>query len=307
MGQGPKKILLVIVGPTAVGKTSLSIQLGHHFNADIFSADSRQFFKEMNIGTAKPSLKELATVRHHFINNLSILQEYDVGKYEIDAVKAIEVNLQYHDLAILTGGSGMYIKAVTHGFDDMPEPDTQIRENLNKMLIDDGLDELQAKLEAVDPEYFREVDLQNPQRIIRALEVFMVSGKPFSAYRKGNAKERKFKIIKIGLEMERAELYERIDQRMDAMIADGLFEEAENLLPFRHHNALQTVGYKEIFDFFDGKYDREEAVRLVKRNSRRYAKRQMTWFKKDSEIAWFHPDQVGEIIKYVEGKFVQKK
>lgn len=294
------KYLLVIAGPTAVGKTSLSIQLALHFKTEILSADSRQFFRELEIGTAKPTEEELKAVPHHFINNLFIKQDYDVREYEVDALKILEKIFEQHSIAILTGGSGMYIKAVVEGFDEMPASDRQIRASLNTLLKEQGLEALQKKLQQADPEYYSQVDIKNHQRIIRALEVYMISGKPFSTFRTGAAARRNFKIIKIALERERSELYARIDQRMEAMIAEGLFEEAEKLFPYRHHNALQTVGYKEIFDFMEGKYDKEEAVRLLKRNSRRYAKRQMTWFKKDADFVWFHPDQEGEIIRYIE-------
>lgn len=294
-----KKFLLVVAGPTAVGKTSLCIQLSLHFKSKIISADSRQFFKEMKIGTAKPTEAELNAVEHYFVNNLSINQEYDVRQYEIDALQLIENIFEKESIVILTGGSGMYIKAVIEGFDDMPASDPQVRETLNQLFASEGIEALQKRLFDVDPEYFSVVDTNNPQRIIRALEVFLISGKPFSSFRMGATAKRDFNIIKIGLERDRKELYERIDERMDEMIENGLFEEAKKLYPYKHHNALQTVGYKEIFDFIDGKYDREEAIRLLKRNSRRYAKRQMTWFKKDADYVWFHPDSITDIIKYV--------
>lgn len=292
--------LVVVAGPTAVGKTAFCIQLGLHFNTDIISADSRQLFKEIQIGTAKPSVHELQTVKHHFIDHLSIKHDYDVKTFEKEALEVIENILNKHNIAILTGGSGMYIKAVTDGFDDMPSSDPGIRAYLNQQLEEKGIEALQQNLLEVDEEYYYNVDKNNPQRIIRALEVYMISNKPFSSFRTGKTAGRDFNIIKVGLERHRAELYDKIDQRMDAMIIEGLFEEAEKLFPYRSHNALQTVGYKEIFDFIEGKYDKEEAIRLLKRNSRRYAKRQMTWFKKDPGYRWFHPDRVVEVVKYIE-------
>lgn len=294
-----EKFLIVIVGPTAVGKTSLSIKLAQQLETEIISADSRQFYREMSIGTAKPSEEQLIQVKHYLINTLSVFEDYDVGQFEVDALNILNKIWEQKPVAILTGGSGLYIKAVCEGFDDLPSTSPETRKLLNERYQMEGLDQLREELKKVDPEYYNEVDLMNPQRIIRALEVIQESGKPFSSFRKGVKQTRNFEIIKIGLELPREELYDRIDQRMDLMIQDGLFEEAEALLKFKNKNALQTVGYKEIFDFLEGNYDKEEAIRLLKRNSRRYAKRQLTWFKKDLEIEWFHPDQSVEIIDFV--------
>lgn len=291
--------LISIVGPTAVGKTAFCIEVAKAFQTEIISADSRQFFKEMEIGTAKPTDQELASAKHHFINSHSIHELFNAGAYEKKALQLIEELFEKREFLILTGGSGLYVQAVTEGMSEMPVIDTDIRDGLNKKLREEGLAELLAELSEVDPEYFGVVEKTNPQRIVRALEVWHQTGKKYSDYRKTKASERPFKVIKIGLEREREELYVRINQRMDQMVEAGLFEEVESLIAHRNHNALQTVGYKEVFDFLDGIYDKEEAIRLLKRNSRRYAKRQMTWFRRDEGITWFHPNQTKEVIEYV--------
>lgn len=293
------KFLIVIVGPTAVGKTSLCIDLAHELGTEIISADSRQFFREMEIGTAKPSEEELQQVTHHFVNSHSIHDKFNAGDFEREALQKIEELFQYKDCLIMTGGSGLYINAVTEGMADIPEVSLSIRKELNDRLNKEGLDVLAEELRKLDPEYYDVVDLKNPQRVTRALEVCIGTGERYSELRKNSKKKRDFGVIKIGLDRPREELYARINERMDLMIDQGLFEEARELYPYKDHYALQTVGYKEIFDFFDGVYDREEAVRLLKRNSRRYAKRQMTWFGKDQEITWFHPDDFQDILKHV--------
>ena len=294
-----KNTLLIVAGPTAVGKTDLCIKIAKKFNTSILSADSRQFYKEMNIGTAKPSVKELQEVQHHFINTLSINDDYDVRKFEKDALKLMDRLFAHQNPLILTGGSGLYIDAVTEGLDDIPQVDSNIRKVLTEVYERNGINSLQEQLKSLDPLYHAQVDLHNPQRIIRALEVCIGTGKPFSSFRIKKKTIRPFAELKIALERERDELYSRIDLRMDQMIAAGLFEEAAQLFPYRQLNALQTVGYKEIFDYFDGLYDREEAIRLLKRNSRRYAKRQMTWLKKDASYAWFHPSELDRISQYI--------
>ena len=297
-----KPQLISIVGPTAVGKTAFGIDLAKEFNTEIISADSRQFYREMEIGTAKPTDLELETVKHHFINSHSVKEYYSAGAFERDVLNKLEESFKSSDTMLMVGGSGLYIKAVCEGFDEIPKVDDSIREKLNGQLKEDGLDSLLQELEAKDPLFFDQVDRQNHQRVIRALEVIRSTGKTFMEFRqKKPTVKRPFENRKIGLEMEREKLYERIDSRMDRMIEAGLFEEAENLYPHRHLNALQTVGYREIFDLMDGKYDREEAVRLLKRNSRRYAKRQMTWFKADPEIKWFDAtDPVDDILVYLQ-------
>jgi tRNA dimethylallyltransferase len=289
------KKLIVIVGPTAVGKTAVSIQLAICFKTEIISADSRQIYKELGIGTAKPSVEELAKVNHHFINTHSIEQDYDAGAYGRDALNLIHALFKKYDTLILCGGSGLYIKAVLEGFDDMPEIPHGIRDQINAEYELKGLSWLQQELKELDPAYFEQVDTNNPHRLIRALELFRASGQKASRLRAKEKRVHEFEIVKIGLEVEREVLYSIIDARMDAMIAAGLFEEAEYFYPRRNLNALQTVGYREIFDYIEGKYDREEAIRLLKRNTRRYAKRQHTWFKRDQEIKWFRPEQIDEM------------
>ncbi len=290
------KRLIVMVGPTAVGKTGLAIRLASQLRTEIISADSRQVFRELEIGTARPSPEELAQVPHHFVGIKSIQEEYDAGQYGRDALETIDRLFEKHDVVILCGGSGLYVKAVCEGFDDLPSVPDGVREKIMAEYSEKGLTWLQKQVEENDPDYFMTVDQRNPHRLVRALELHYATGKPIGELRQKKKQERDFAIVKIGLELERDALYSRIDQRMDAMIEAGLFEEAERMYPMKSLNALQTVGYQEIFGFFDGHYDKEEAIRLLKRSSRHYAKRQLTWFKKDKEVRWFRPDQVQEII-----------
>ncbi len=295
-----QKYLVVVVGPTAVGKTDLCVQLAKKYEAEIISADSRQFYREMTIGTAKPSEEEQQGVPHHFVNSHSISEEYNAGAFEQDVLALLPKLFAQQDVVFMTGGSGLYVRAVCEGMDEMPATDTALREALTQQYEEQGLQPLLDKLEQVDPLYFAQVDKANPQRVIRAVEVSISSGAPYSSFRKSEKQNRPFQVIKIGLTRDRAELYQRIDQRMDLMLGQGLLEEAKALYPHRSHNALQTVGYKEIFDYLDGMYDWNEAVRLLKRNSRRYAKRQLTWFNKHpDEYTWFHPAQLEEIEAYV--------
>lgn len=294
---------MILAGPTAVGKTSLSIHFAKRFQTEIISADSRQFYREMEIGTAKPTTEEMDGVPHHFINSLSIHDDYNVGKFEKDALNLLDNLFKIHDVVLVVGGSGLYVKALCEGIDDMPEIPAEIREKLNLEYEKNGIEYLQQELAQSDPKYFEIVDIQNPQRLIRALELFRATGKNMSFYRAQEKQiERPFNIIKIGLERPREELYERINLRMDQMIQEGLFEEAEKLYPFKHLNALQTVGYTEIFDYLASKFDKEEAIRLLKRNSRRYAKRQMTWFKRDEGFVWFSAENKDEVVDYLESK-----
>ncbi|AEL24302.1 tRNA (adenosine(37)-N6)-dimethylallyltransferase MiaA [Cyclobacterium marinum] len=293
------KIILVIAGPTAVGKTDLCINLAKKFNTVIISSDSRQFFQEINIGTAKPSKEELDMVPHFFIGNKSIHEPYDVRSYEVEALSCIGDLFKEKDLLLLTGGSGLYTDAVINGLDDMPKIAPEIRQELNLLYAKEGIFPLQEMLKKLDPNYYGKVDLQNPQRLIRALEVCQGTGRKYSDFRVRKKVERPFKTIKIALNRDREELYSRIDRRMDKMIAEGLFEEAEKMHPYKNRNALNTVGYKEIFGYLEGEYDREEAIRLLKRNSRRYAKRQVTWLKRDEAYHWFHPDDVNGILSLV--------
>jgi tRNA dimethylallyltransferase len=294
-----KKTLVVIVGPTAVGKTSLSIKLAKHFKTEIISADSRQVYREMEKGTAKPSLEELTEVTHHFINSHSITDNFNAAEFEKEALKLLDqLFLQYH-IVIAVGGSGLYVDALCKGMDDIPAIDPSVREELNLLFEKEGIESLRNKLKELDPAYYSIVDLHNPQRLIRALEVCVGTGKRYSEYRKKHESSRPFHIVKIGLEIDREELYKRIDLRMDKMIEEGLFEEAKAFYPQRHLNALQTVGYTEIFNYLNGEYDKEEAIRLLKRNSRRYAKRQLTWFRRDEEVKWFQAGDFEEVVGYL--------
>lgn len=294
---------MILAGPTAVGKTSLSIQLAKRYKTEIISADSRQFFKETEVGTAKPTDEEMDGVPHHFVNSHSIHDDYNVGQFEKDALMLLDNLFQSQDVIFVVGGSGLYVKALCEGIDEMPAISPEIRRKLNSEFEQNGIEYLQEQVSESDPEYFKIVDQQNPQRLIRVLELYRATGKNMSFYRAQEKQvERPFNIIKIGLERPREELYDRINLRMDQMISEGLFEEAEKLYPFKDLNALQTVGYSEIFGFLDGEYDREEAVRLLKRNSRRYAKRQMTWFKRDSEFVWFLAEDKDEVTSYLDSR-----
>jgi tRNA dimethylallyltransferase len=293
------KVLYVIVGPTGSGKTALAIRLALHLGAEIISADSRQVFKELDKGTAKPTDHELSMVPHHLVNSHSIHERFDAADYGAEARRLMEELFARLDHVILCGGSGLYVKAALEGFDDMPPIPSEIRQAIAGEYSEKGLAWLQQEVMKVDPDYFDVVDRQNPQRLMRALEVTRASGSPFSSFRRKEKINLPFRVVKIGLCPPREELYERIEKRMDDMISHGLFEEAQKLYPLRNLNALQTVGYQEIFGFMDGSYDREEAVRLLKRNSRRYAKRQLTWFKRDADIRWFAPDDWDGILEYI--------
>ncbi|MEK6481107.1 tRNA (adenosine(37)-N6)-dimethylallyltransferase MiaA [Catalinimonas sp. 4WD22] len=280
--------LIILLGPTAVGKTRLAIELALWLDTSILSTDSRQFYKEMNIGTAKPTLEEQAKVTHYLIDFLSVQDHYDVKRFEEDALMCLSNIFQDKPYAIATGGSGLFVKTLCEGIDEMPDIPDNIRTNLQKRLEEKGLENLLSELHKVDPEYYEEVDVHNHRRIIRALEVYHACGQPYSSYRKKSGSvERPFEIIMLGLNRDRTELYDRINHRVDQMIEEGLFEEAASLFPFRHQNALHTVGYQEIFPYLQGEYDQEEAIRLIKRNTRRFAKRQLTWFRKDPEVKWF--------------------
>jgi len=298
------KKLIVIVGPTAVGKTAAAISMAEKLHSEIISADSRQVFKELNIGTAKPSPDELKQVPHHFISNKSIHENYDAGQFGRDAIALIHQLFEKYDWLVMVGGSGLYIKAALEGFDEMPEVPSGLREKITQEYQEKGLPWLQQEVEQADPDYFFTVDQQNPQRLMRALELVRSSGKSMNSLRAKKKVEHPFEVIKIGLNLARELLYERIDTRMDKMIKDGLFDEAKEFYPHKELNALQTVGYREIFDYFDGLYDYEEAIRLLKRNSRRYAKRQLTWFLRDSEINWFENEE--EILNWLDGKSVTR-
>jgi tRNA dimethylallyltransferase len=284
-----QKTLLVITGPTATGKTAAAVEIAQRLNTEIVSADSRQFYREMSIGTAKPSAEELSAVKHHFIDSHSIHDNFTVGNFEKEGLAAIESLFQQHDVVLLVGGSGLFIKAICEGFDELPQAAPGVRETLNEAFNAHGINFLQEKLKAVDPAYYHQVDLNNPQRLIRALEVYESTGKPFSSYRTAPVNARPFNIVKIGLTLPREQLYDRINKRVDQMVAQGLVEEVRSLLPYRHLNALNTVGYSELFDYFDGKIGLDTAIDLIKQNTRRFAKRQLTWFRKDTSIQWYNP------------------
>lgn len=290
------KKLIVIVGPTAVGKTDLAFDLAKRVSTEIVSADSRQFYKELEIGTAKPGRPMLAAVKHHFVNSHSVEQEYTAGQFEREALSVLANIFESHDVAVMVGGSGLYVQAVCEGMDEMPEIARGLREKWNATVERGGLAEVQQFVREHDPEFYEVVDRNNPARLVRAAEVIESTGRPFSSFRVGQAKvKRDFASIKIGLTADREELYDRIDRRMDLMIESGLFEEADRFFSLRHLQALQTVGYQEIFGYLQGDYDRAEAVRLLKRNSRRYAKRQLTWFRKDADIQWFDRRETGKV------------
>ncbi len=299
--EGPlkNKTLIIIAGPTAVGKTELCVSLAKKLKTEVVSADSRQFYRELNIGTAKPTIEEMKGIAHHFVNSHSINDYFSVGDFERECLQKLDTIFKNNDTAILTGGSGMFIKVITDGLDDMPDADLELREKLMQNLKNEGLAPLLRQLEFLDPVYFNKVDKQNSQRIVRALEVCIGAGVPFSSFHGKQKLIRPFKVLKIGLERPREQLYQRIDQRMNQMLAAGLVEEAKYLLAFRHHYALQTVGYKEVFDFFDGNTTFDEMVRLLKRNSRRYAKRQLTWFKNQDDFNWFDASKNEEIMNFI--------
>lgn len=278
--------VIVIAGPTAVGKTALAIRLALHFQTEIVSADSRQIFRELTIGTAKPTAAELAQVKHHFIDTHSIHDDYNAARYGEEAMACIRALHEKHQTVIVCGGSGLYIRALFDGFDDIPEIPEEIRADLNEHYQQYGLGWLQQQMQLLDPACFAEIDQQNPARLLRALEVKIGTGMSIRDYHTRPKKELPFHVTWIGLELPREELYARIDARMDEMIRQGLFEEARALYPLRHKQALQTVGYQEIFGYLEGQYDRAEAIRLLKRNTRRYAKRQLTWFKRDTRFSW---------------------
>ena len=295
--------LIVLAGPTAVGKTDVSIRLAKHYQVPVISADSRQVFRQMNIGTAKPTPEERKEAKHYQVDVKDITENFNAFQYEIETLELLKQKIwPKYDKVIITGGSGLYIDALCRGIDWMPDIPADIRQKWKDIFQAKGIENLQSELQKLDPEYFAEVDQANSKRLIRALEVIEVSGRPYSSFRKNKNKTRDFNIIKMALELPRELLYHKIDLRMDQMIEQGLFSEAESLYPHRNLQALQTVGYREIFDYKNGKYNRGEAIRLLKRNSRRYAKRQMTWFKKDDTYQWFHPDQLEEMIEHIDNQ-----
>jgi tRNA dimethylallyltransferase len=297
-----KNTLIVLLGPTASGKTSVGIELAHWLDAEIVSADSRQVYGEMNIGTAKPSQEQLLQVTHHLIGHVSVKDDYNAGRYEKEALEVISGIFETKNRALVVGGSGLYIDALCHGLDELPPADSEFRQTLQQNLELYGMNYLQEELKKCDPEYFGKVDISNPVRLMRALEVFFVTGRPYSSFRSGRKISRNFSVIKIGLNPDREDLINCIDARTDQMMADGLLQEVISLVPFRNCNALNTVGYQELFACLDGECSLEEAVERIKINTRRYAKRQMTWFRKDLEITWFHPEETGKIQEFLSSK-----
>ena len=296
------KYLVVIAGPTAVGKTDVAINLAMQWNSEIISADSRQFYNEMSIGTAKPDDQQLSAVKHHFVGQLSVHDYYNVSMFENDALATLNTLFETHNIVFLAGGSGLYIDALCNGIDDFPDPAPELRAFLKGIYQDEGLLKLQQMLLEKDPEYYSVVDINNPNRLLRALEVCLTTGKKFSEQRLNNQKSRDFNIIKIALNLPRPELFNRIEMRVDRMIDNGLVDEVKSLLPYRHLNALNTVGYKEIFQYLDSEISLDQAITNIKTNTRRYAKRQLTWFNRTDEYAWFEPTQYEEINDYISAK-----
>lgn len=294
------KRLIVVVGPTGSGKTALAIALARHYGAPIISTDSRQVYRGMPIGTAQPTADELSLATHYFIADREPEDDFNCGRYEVEALSLLERLFVDNDYVVAVGGSGLYVKALCEGMDELPETSSELREKLKQRLATDGIESLFNELQQLDPVYAEVVDRYNPARVMRALEVCLASGRPYSEQRHGERAQRPFHIIKVGTDMPRDILYERINRRVDMMVADGLVEEVRALIPKRHLNALQTVGYRELFDYFDGKSTLEEAIDLIKRNSRRYAKRQLTWFRRDDETAWFAPSDVESIIDHID-------
>ena len=297
-----EKTLIVITGPTAVGKTALCLDVAKHFHIPIINADSRQIFRELKIGTATPTEEQMQQVHHDFVGMLGLDDYYSASLFEQQVLELLDRQFLTSDYALMAGGSMMYIDAVCDGIDDIPTIDDQTRTTMKQRLADEGLEALCEELRQRDPEYYEIVDRQNPRRVVHALEICLMTGKTYTSFRKREKRQRPFNIIKIGLNRPREELYERINRRVDQMMADGLLEEAKALYPRRHLNALNTVGYKELFDYIDGRWPLEEAVERIKGNTRRYARKQLTWFKKDESIRWFHPDETETIIKYICGK-----
>ena len=286
------KRLIVIVGATGSGKTDVSIRLAHQLDAPIISTDSRQIYRGIPIGTAQPTEEQLKSAEHHFIATHELTENFSCGQYEVQALALLGKLFEKHDTVIAVGGSGLYIKALCEGMDDLPGPDEELRRSLNERLHKEGIGSLLADLQRLDPDYYNSVDRDNPSRVLRAVEVCLQTGQPYSSLRTGERRSRDFEIVKIGIEMEREILYDRINRRVDMMIEEGLENEARKVYHLKHLNSLQTVGYREFFDYFDGLTDRQTAIELIKRNSRRYAKRQMTWFRRDTEIHWLKPDEI---------------
>ena len=302
------KTLIVITGPTAVGKTAISLEIAKHFGIPVINADSRQIYRELKIGTARPTEEDMKEVKHYFVGTLGIADYYSASLYEQQVLALLDSLFQTHDYALLSGGSMMYIDAVCDGIDDIPTVDDKTRETMKRRLEEEGLEALCEELKRLDPDYYEEVDRQNPRRVVHALEICTMTGNTYTSYRKKKSRVRSqessrdvrpFRIIKIGLTLPREELYQRINARVDKMMAEGLLDEARQMYPQKELNALNTVGYKELFDYFDGRWPLEEAVERIKGNTRRYARKQLTWYKKDDRFRWFHPQDKEKIINYI--------
>lgn len=291
--------LIIILGPTASGKTSLGIQVAQWLKTEIISADSRQFYKELFIGTARPSSEEMQGVPHHFTGHLSIRDYYNASKFETEVLALLGKLFLQHQNVLLVGGSGLYINAVCYGIDDLPATNNEIRDSLRKKYEAEGIESLRQQLKLLDPEYYKKVDLRNPNRILKAIEISTITGKPYSSLLTATKKERPFKILKIGLNPPRDLLYENINNRVDRMVEQGLVEEARSVFSLKELNALNTVGYKELFDAFEGKISLDEAIDLIKRHTRKFARKQLTWFRKDNDIHWFDPADYHKIIKFI--------
>lgn len=295
--------LIVVVGPTGSGKTALAVALAQHYCAPIISTDSRQVFRGLAIGTAQPTAEELAAAKHYFIADREVEDDFNCGRYETEALALLEKLFAEGNYVVAVGGSGLYVQALCEGMDDLPEADPALRESLKDRLTAEGIDPLVEELRRLDPAYAAEVDIYNPARVMRALEVCLTTGRPYSEQRHGNVAERPFNIVKVGTDMPRDILYDRINRRVDMMVEEGLIEEARAMYPKRHLNSLQTVGYRELFDHFAGNITLDEAIELIKRNSRRYAKRQLTWFRRDESIGWFAPSDIEHIIEFIDTKY----
>ena len=296
----PSPTLIVLIGPTGVGKTELSLRLAEHFHTSIVSADSRQTYADLKIGTAAPTPEQLKRIPHYLVGTLKLTDYYSAARYEEEAMTILERLFQEQEVVILTGGSMMYVDAICKGIDDIPTVDTETREMMLQRYEAEGLENLCSELKLLDPEYYKIVDLKNPKRVIHALEICYMTGKTYTSFRTQKRKERPFRIIKIGLTRDRAELYNRINHRVDVMMEEGLLEEVRNVYPYRPLNSLNTVGYKEIFNYLDGTWELPFAIEKIKQNSRIYSRKQMPWFKRDEEIQWFHPDQEKEIMQVLQ-------
>lgn len=294
------KTLIIVLGPTGIGKTNLSIEIASHLKTEIISADSRQIYKELHIGTATPNSQQLHTVKHHFIQTHSIHNYYNASQFEIEVLQKLNLLFIKYDTVVMTGGSMLYIDVVCNGIDDLPEIDTEIRNQLEARFKEEGLESLRHELQKIDPEYYDIVDLKNHKRILHALEIYYSTGKKYSSFRTNSKKTRDFEIIKIGLNTDRSILHQRINLRVDKMVEEGLIEEAKSVYSYKHLNSLNTVGYKELFSYFDNEITKVEAIELIKRNSRRYARRQLTWFNKDKQIVWFDINEHEKVLAYLQ-------